>query len=230
MSNNIAPYLQPLKSNYRADIDGLRGLQILALIGFHGFPTIITGGFIGVSIFFVISGYLISTIIYKELTLKNSFNFTDFYIRRTRRIFPALILILIAGALLGWFLMLGEEYKQLSEYLVGGATFLDNFLARQQIGYFDDKSDFKPLLHLWSLGIEEQFYLFWPVFLWVAWKLRVNLLLITLLATVISFILSCYGMRSAPEQAFYAPWMRIWEILAGGGYWHIYIFICLNIR
>jgi peptidoglycan/LPS O-acetylase OafA/YrhL len=224
LNNQIIPYPQLSKSSYRADIDGLRGLQILALIGFHGFPTIVTGGYVGVSIFFVISGYLISSIIFKSLNTKNSIDFFDFYIRRTRRIFPALIVILIAASLLGWILMLPDEYKQLGEYIIGGATFLDNFVAWSQIDYFDERAELKPLLHLWSLGIEEQFYLFWPFSLWVAWRLRFNLLAITILATTISFILSIYGITENPASTFYAPWTRMWEILIGGilAYIHLY--------
>ena len=211
------------KSSYRSDIDGLRGLQILALVGFHGFPTAVTGGYIGVSIFFVISGYLISTIIFKSLD-KGGFDFLDFYIRRVRRIFPSLIVILIAAMAIGWFALFSGEYRQLGEYILGGALFLDNFVALREAGYFDTSSELKPLLHLWSLGIEEQFYIFWPLLAWVSWKNKFNLLTITLLVTGVSFFLNLKGMKVNPIGTFYAPWTRVWEILSGGVFAYVHLY------
>lgn len=201
---------------YRADIDGLRGLQILALIGFHGFSTLVPGGYVGVDIFFVISGFLISSIIFKSLQ-KGGFDFLDFYIRRTKRIFPSLITILVAAFSIGWFCLLPDEFKQLGKHVFGGATFIDNFLYWQESGYFDRSVELKPLLHLWSLGIEEQFYLFWPLLLYFSWKRKFNLLAVTLVVISLSFGLNAYLAYTNMAQAFdfYLPFTRLWGILAG---------------
>jgi len=145
--------------NYRPDIDGLRAIAILCVVGFHAFPTQLQGGFVGVDIFFVISGYLISTIIYNEVE-KDSFSFRQFYFRRIKRIFPALLLVLSVTWLFGWFVLYPDEFKQLGKHVVGGLTFVSNFVLLIEMGYFDNASETKPLLHLWSLGIEEQFYIF----------------------------------------------------------------------
>ena len=212
-----------IKSSYRRDIDGLRGFQILALMAFHAFPNQVTGGYIGVSIFFVISGYLISTIILNSLE-KGSFNFVEFYIRRIRRIFPALIVILIAAFTIGWFYLIADDFNKVSKFIAGGAVFIDNFIAWQESGYFDSSAELKPLLHLWSLGIEEQFYLFWPVFLWVAWKTKLNLFVAITLICFGSFALNIANIVYDPVATFYAPWCRFWEILSGGilAYLHLY--------
>jgi hypothetical protein len=146
---------------YRADIDGLRAVAVLAVVGFHAFPNLVKGGLVGVDIFFVISGFLISTIIFDSLE-RNSFSFLEFYSRRIRRIFPALLLVLIASFSFGWFTLLADEYKQLGKHIAAGAGFVSNFVFWNESGYFDNTADTKPLLHLWSLGIEEQFYIVWP--------------------------------------------------------------------
>lgn len=223
MARADLPYRKVSKSNYRPDIDGLRAIAILLVVSFHGFPTIVAGGYIGVSIFFVISGYLISSIIYKSLD-KGRFDYVDFYIRRIRRIFPALIFILMSAFAIGWFVMLADEYKQLGKYIAGGAGFIDNFIAWQEAGYFDNQAEFKPLLHLWSLGIEEWFYIVWPLLLWLACKCRFNLLTVTILVAAISFALNVYGIKHDAVATFYAPWSRFWELLSGGvlAYLHLY--------
>ncbi len=147
---------------YRPDIDGLRAIAILSVVGFHAFPEWVKGGFVGVDIFFVISGFLISSIIFGNLE-KNTFNYYDFYARRIRRIFPALILVLVASYAAGWYLLLPDEFKQLGKHIAAGAGFVSNLVLWNEAGYFDKASYTKPLLHLWSLGIEEQFYIFWPL-------------------------------------------------------------------
>ena len=145
---------------YRPDIDGLRAIAVLAVIGFHAFPAWLPGGFVGVDIFFVISGYLISTII---LTAINAgrFSFATFYARRIKRIFPALIAVLAACYAAGWFLLYAEWFEELGKHIAGGAGFVSNYVLWNENGYFDAAAETKPLLHLWSLGIEEQFYLAW---------------------------------------------------------------------
>ena len=137
---------------YRPDIDGLRAIAVLAVVGFHAFPTWVKGGFVGVDIFFVISGFLISSIILGGLQ-KNRFSFAEFYRRRIRRIFPALILVLSCCAAFGWFALLADEYTQFGRHLAAGAGFVSNFALWHESGYFDAAAETKPLLHLWSLGI-----------------------------------------------------------------------------
>ncbi len=199
---------------YRADIDGLRAIAILSVVGFHAFPFWVKGGFIGVDIFFVISGYLISTIIISSLE-RNSFSFIEFYSRRIRRIFPALLLVLMACFTFGWFALLADEYKQLGKHITGSAAFVSNFLFWNENGYFDNAAETKPLLHIWSLGIEEQYYVVWPLLLWLAWKKRFNFLVTTLVIALISFVLNVVYVRSDTVAAFYSPQTRFWELLMG---------------
>lgn len=199
---------------YRPDIDGLRAIAVLAVLGFHAFPEWVKGGFIGVDIFFVISGYLISTIIIKGLQ-RDSFSFFEFYSHRIRRIFPALLLVLIACYALGWFTLLAEEYAQLGKHIAAGAGFVSNLVLWKESGYFDASSDVKPLLHLWSLGIEEQFYVVWPLIMWMAWKRRVNFLFVIVIVTISSFFVNIVTINENPIAAFYSPLSRFWELLIG---------------
>nr|WP_255698777.1 acyltransferase family protein [Polynucleobacter sp. IMCC30063] len=201
---------------YRPDIDGLRALAVLAVIGFHAFPELIPGGFIGVDVFFVISGFLISTILFENLAAQ-SFSFLDFYSRRIRRIFPALILVLVSCYLVGWFVLLPDEYGQLGKHMAGGAGFIQNWLLWGESGYFDNVAETKPLLHLWSLGIEEQFYIIWPILLWLAYRLRLNLLTLTILTGLISFALNIHGISVKQDlvATFYSPQTRFWELAIG---------------
>jgi peptidoglycan/LPS O-acetylase OafA/YrhL len=175
---------------------------------------LVKGGFIGVDIFFVISGYLISTIIIESLE-GNNFCFVEFYIRRINRIFPALLLVLITCFAFGWFALLAVEYMQLGKHIAGGAGFVSNFLFWNESGYFDNAAETKPLLHLWSLGVEEQFYIIWPLMLWFAWKLRLNLLIITIVVLLISFVINVDKVNSDAVAAFYLPQTRFWELLVG---------------
>lgn len=199
---------------YRPDIDGLRAIAVLAVVAFHAFPNSITGGFIGVDIFFVISGYLISTIIFKSLD-EDTFSFVDFYSRRIKRIFPALIFVLASCFAFGWFALLAGEYKQLGIHIASGAGFVSNLLSWYEAGYFDNAADTKPLLHLWSLGIEEQFYIVWPLLLWLSWRSKLNLLMMTILIAGISFALNMKGVGQDIRATFYSPQTRFWELLCG---------------
>lgn len=199
---------------YRPDIDGLRAVAVLAVVAFHAFPSWIRGGFIGVDVFFVISGYLISTIIFENLD-KGTFSFTEFYSRRIRRIFPALLLVLIACFAFGWFALLADEYKQLGKHIAAGAGFISNFTLWNEAGYFDNLTETKPLLHLWSLAIEEQFYIVWPLLLWLAWKRKFNLLTITIVVAIASFVLNIKGIKQDIVATFYSPQTRFWELLSG---------------
>lgn len=172
------------------------------------------GGFVGVDIFFVISGFLISGIIFSGLA-KGTFSFADFYKRRIRRIFPALLLVLTACYGFAWFALFPEEFRQLSKHIVGGAVFISNFLLRNEAGYFDNLADTKPLLHLWSLGIEEQFYIVWPLLVYCIWKYRSNLLPVISLLLLSSFLYNAGRIHIAPIDTFYSPLTRFWELLAG---------------
>jgi peptidoglycan/LPS O-acetylase OafA/YrhL len=199
---------------YRPDIDGLRAIAVLSVMMYHAFPATLSGGFIGVDIFFVISGFLISTIIFNSLEA-DSFSFVDFYSRRIRRIFPALITVLLAAFVLGWFILYPDEYRQLGKDVAGGAGFVSNFVLWRESGYFDAAAETKPLLHLWSLGIEEQFYIVFPMFAWLLWKARLNAVTFVVLVGLLSFILNIKFVHSDPAITFYMPQTRIWELLIG---------------
>ncbi len=201
---------------YRRDIDGLRAVAVLSVVLFHAFPALLRGGFIGVDVFFVISGFLISSILLRELE-QGSFSFAGFYARRVRRIFPALVLVLASCLVFGWLALFPDEYQQLGKHVVGGAGFAANFFYWAQVGYFDTAADTKPLLHLWSLGIEEQFYILWPVILLLGWRLRANLLVLAGVLALASFAVNVGGIAGYPSATFYSPASRAWELLLGAG-------------
>lgn len=201
-------------SKCRPDIDGLRAIAVLSVVAFHAFPNWLKGGFIGVDVFFVISGFLISTILFENLE-RGTFSFAEFYARRIRRIFPALLLVLIASYTFGWFALLADEYKQLGKHIAAGAGFVSNLVLWSEAGYFDNASETKPLRHLWSLGIEEQFYIIWPLLLWFAWKRKFNFLTVTMIVAIASFYLNVKGTPRDAIGAFYAPQTRFWELLCG---------------
>ncbi|MEA2725601.1 MAG: hypothetical protein QOF70_76 [Acetobacteraceae bacterium] len=205
--------MPPVDSRYRKDIDGLRAVAIILVILFHAFPEIPSGGFVGVDVFFVISGYLISGILMNELRA-GRFSLLGFYARRCRRIVPALAIVLVTVLVAGWILLLPPEYVEAGRGVLGGAAFVSNIMLWQQIGYFDATAAMKPLLHLWSLGIEEQFYVIWPLLLWVAYRWRVNLATMITVLLVVSFALMMQWPRT---QAFYFLPSRFWELLLGGG-------------
>ena len=200
---------------YRPDIDGLRALAVSLVVIYHAFPYWLPGGFIGVDIFFVISGYLISSIIFKSLQT-GQFSFADFYARRIRRIFPALFLVLAACYAMGWFVLPAAEYQQLGKHIAAGAAFVANFALWQESGYFDAEAVSKPLLHLWSLGIEEQFYIIWPLLLWLAWRLSGRWIIWLLaFAGLLSFAANLWSIERDLVAAFYSPLSRFWELLVG---------------
>lgn len=214
MHRRHEPHLIHLQ--YRPDIDGLRAVAILSVVLFHAWPGLIPGGYIGVDVFFVISGYLISGIIFSSLE-HDRFSLTEFYVRRIRRIFPALVIVLAACLAFGWFVLYADEYGQLGKHAAAAAGFVQNFVLWSETGYFDNAASSKPLLHLWSLGIEEQFYIVWPLLLAFVWKRRWNFLAITALIAVVSFVMNLHltiiGLQS---DAFYLPFARFWELMAGG--------------
>lgn len=200
--------------SYRADIDGLRAISILGVILYHAFPSIFTGGFVGVDIFFVISGFLISSLIFKELK-QNQFSILKFYQRRVLRIFPALFTILLFFYFFGWISLLPQEYQQLGKHIASGAGFIQNFTLLTEAGYFDTASELKPLMHLWSLAIEEQFYIAYPLLLLLAWRFRLNFLAVIIPAGILSFYFNISQIHQNPGQVFFLPHTRFWELLSG---------------
>lgn len=209
-----------VKRGYRSDIDGLRAIACLAVVIFHAFPNYLKGGFVGVDIFFVISGFLISSILYRNLfkvDCPGKVNIVDFYIRRVRRIFPALLAVLITTLILGWFILLPDEYKYLGKQVFGGSSYTNNLLLfRESSSYFDTKSNADPLLHLWSLGVEEQFYLVFPLLLWCAFRTKRYFLFVISVLTLLSFVLNVYYViNNQQSAAFYLPWSRFWELSIG---------------
>lgn len=168
----------------------------------------------GVDIFFVISGFLITSILLSELDVHH-FSIITFYGRRIRRIFPALTVVMIFCLIFGWFALLPIEFKQLGKHVAGGAAFISNIVLWNESGYFDSSAEFKPLLHLWSLGVEEQFYIVWPLILWTAYRARSNLLLIIITIATGSFILNISTVVTHPVATFYLPLTRFWELLCG---------------
>ena len=199
---------------YRPDIDGLRAVAVAAVLAFHAFPSALSGGFAGVDVFFVISGYLISGII---LGARQSgrFTYADFYARRIRRIFPSLVVVLTAVMVAGWFLLYADAYARVGRNAVASAAFAANFAFWRDASYFDVAANLKPLLHLWSLGVEEQFYFVWPLVLVVSSRWRRGPLIATLVIGALSMAVAIWTVRLDPTAAFYAPWNRFWELLAG---------------
>ncbi|TPG81582.1 acyltransferase family protein [Pseudomonas arsenicoxydans] len=199
---------------YRRDIDGLRAIAVIAVVLFHfGVPGF-TGGFVGVDIFFVISGYLITSIIWNQRRA-GRFSFVDFWARRARRILPALFVMILAVLAVGWFLMAPKDYEELGRSVRYQVMFVSNLLFMRQDGYFDVASDLKPLLHTWSLAVEEQFYIVFPLLLTVLSSRLKHWRLALFGVLLVSFGLSVWAVAHHPEKAFFLLPMRAWELLAG---------------
>ena len=205
---------QPHSTHYRPDIDGLRAIAVVAVVLHHALPEKFEGGFVGVDVFFIISGYLISSIILAGLN-KGRFSFADFYAKRIKRIFPALSLVLITTLAMGWFLLGPPDYKLLGKHVFAGSAFLSNIAFWREAGYFDASSVNKPLLHLWSLAIEEQFYLLWPLTLFLLHKWQRNIIRVVFLMILVSFAINLALVKGQPTAAFYNPMARFWELLIG---------------
>ncbi|WP_298012464.1 acyltransferase family protein [uncultured Castellaniella sp.] len=200
---------------YRPDIDGLRAIAVICVLAYHAFPGIIPSGYIGVDVFFVISGYLISTLILQAVH-KGRFSFLDFYKRRINRIFPALALVLLSTLAFGWLVLFPDEYAQLGKHAAGGAGFVANLIFMTEAGYFDNAGAAKPLLHFWSLGVEEQFYLLWPILIIIAQKARQKMAVLICVLGAASFFYNIWLINIAPIQTFYSPVTRFWELMFGG--------------
>jgi peptidoglycan/LPS O-acetylase OafA/YrhL len=200
---------------YRSDIDGLRAIAVLVVVANHAKFSIFSGGYVGVDVFFVISGYLISRVVASEV-MTSEFSIRKFYLRRIRRILPALYVVILASFPLAYWLMLPSELMSFSKTALGAVWFVANFVLWRQGGYFDVDADLKPLLHLWSLSIEEQFYLLYPIAFILLSKLRKQIVLIcAIVGTLLSLALLLATYRTMPRASFYLLPTRAWELLTG---------------
>lgn len=200
---------------YRPEIDGLRALAVLPVIFFHAGFDFFRGGFVGVDIFFVISGYLITTIIISELA-EGKFSIINFYERRARRILPALFFVMLVCLPFFWFWLSPLYLKDFGQSLIAVSTFSSNILFWSESGYFETASELKPLLHTWSLALEEQYYIIFPIFLMIVWCLGIKWILILLtLIFILSLGISEWGVLYHPNAAFYSLPTRGWELLVG---------------
>lgn len=204
-------------SYWRSDITGLRALAVLPVLIFHAWPNILPGGFVGVDVFFVISGYLISGILFRQLQRTGSIDFFDFYAKRIRRIIPNLLCVLLFTVAVGWFFMTPNEYMDLGKQIYSSAFFYQNFRLLKELGdYFANDASREPLLHLWSLAIEEQFYIVFPVLCALVWKLKTKVRTlgsVVLLVTAGSFLM-CLLVHDQTFR-FYFPLTRFWELGVG---------------
>ena len=205
------------RPKYRPDVDGMRALAILSVLIFHAYPSSLPGGFVGVDIFFVISGYLISSIIFRGLTL-GTFSFFDFYARRVRRIFPAVSVVILGSFILGFYFLSPDELESLTRESPYAAFFLENWrLYVTTGGYWETATELKPFMHFWSLGVEEQYYIFYPLICFLLWKVSAKRFLASLVfMLLVSFSLCLYDTVNEPVRAFYSLHTRFWELLIGG--------------
>lgn len=218
------------KHLWRSDITGLRALAVVPVLLFHAFPNLLPGGFFGVDIFFVISGYLISGIIFREIKDKGGVNFINFYQKRIKRILPNVLCVFCFVLILGYFFLLPSEYKELAKHLSSSSVFIQNFQLLNEVGYFMEDSQRKPLLHLWSLSIEEQFYILFPLLcslIFLIFKTSKSILFFTLSLIATSFS-ACLFLKY-PSFNFYFPVTRFWEIGAGVILAFIECFYLLNL-
>jgi len=199
---------------YRPDIDGIRAIAVSSVVLCHAFPNNFPGGFIGVDIFFVISGYLITKIIINDCA-QDKFSILKFYDRRIRRIFPALLALLTATLALGWYILFRPEYASLGKHVAASSLFSENFLLWSEVSYFDTASTLKPTLHLWSLAIEEQFYILWPLILYVSHRWRLPFLAIFVGLAGLSFAINLHEIHTDMTAAYYSPLGRSWELMIG---------------
>lgn len=204
------------KLSYRPEIDGLRAFAVLAVIFFHAYPSTFPSGFLGVDVFFVISGYLITNIIYEDLKSKK-FSFSFFYERRARRILPTLFLVVLISEIFSYFILMPEALESFSKSVLFTLSFISNIFFYKQTGYFDVASELKPLLHTWSLSVEEQFYLFYPLLCVFLFKKRVSNFGISLITLFIFCFVGAIFLQGVvtKDAFFYLLQTRLWEFLAG---------------
>lgn len=200
---------------YRPEIDGLRTVAVLPVILFHAGASVFSGGYVGVDVFFVISGYLITTILISELA-EERFSILRFYERRARRILPALCVVLLACLPFAYFWMLPKEFEDFAQSLMAVVIFASNILFWRESGYFAPAAENKPLLHTWSLAVEEQYYLFFPLLLWLLWRFGRNpTFAVVCIMAALSLAVSQWGSRAFPSANFYLIPTRAWELFAG---------------
>ncbi|WKL56269.1 acyltransferase family protein [Asticcacaulis sp. ZE23SCel15] len=200
---------------YRPDIDGLRALALLPVMLSHAGFSMFSGGFVGVDVFFVISGYLITRILADEIA-EGRFSLLKFYERRVRRIAPALTLVMAVSIPFAWFTMLPEEFRDFGQSLIAVNLFLSNVFFLGESGYFEGAAEYKPFLHTWSLAVEEQFYFLFPLALLVAWRFaRRHIMIVFSVMALLSLIWAEYNWRHDPNATFYLLMSRAWELLAG---------------
>lgn len=209
-----SPLVSDFHMVYRPDIDGLRAIAVIGVVLFHLNSAWLPGGFVGVDVFFVISGYLISLILLAEYS-RGGFSYSRFYARRIRRLFSALLLVFLAVVVFGWFALLSDEYELLGKHVSSAAVFLANFRLMGEAGYFDVASHLKPLLHLWSLAVEEQFYILWPIVLAFAFRTKIPLFTLLLAMCAVSVAFSAWSATQSATLHFYHPLSRFWELGAG---------------
>lgn len=200
---------------YRAEIDGLRAVAVLPVIFFHAGFELFSGGYVGVDIFFVISGYLITTIILNEMD-EGRFSVVNFYERRARRILPALFIVLLCSLPFALLWLTPRDLEDYAQSLIAVVTFSSNILFWRESGYFATASELKPLLHTWSLAVEEQYYIFFPLFLMAVWRFGKKALLSVLVIIFVASIgLALWAVQNEPTAAFFLLPTRGWEILLG---------------
>ena len=200
---------------YRAEIDGLRGLAVLPVILFHAGFEWFSGGFVGVDVFFVISGYLITTIIISEMA-EGKFSIVNFYERRARRILPALFFVMAVCLPFAWIWLSPTYLKDFGQSLVAVSTLSSNILFWLESGYFDTAGELKALLHTWSLAVEEQYYILFPIFLMLTWRLGIKWVLILLsVVFLLSLGVAQWGAYTKPSATFFLLPTRGWELLVG---------------
>lgn len=201
--------------HYRAEIDGLRAVAVLPVILFHAGFDAFGGGFVGVDVFFVISGYLITRILIDDLE-RDAFSLIGFYERRVRRILPALFFVMACCVPFGWLWMSPAQFESFSKSLAATALFVSNILFWQTESYFAESSDLQPFIHMWSLAVEEQYYVLFPVVLFLSWRFwRERTLLVLALLAFASLGLTQWGWNADPRAVFYLLPTRAWELLAG---------------
>jgi peptidoglycan/LPS O-acetylase OafA/YrhL len=205
--------------SYRPDIDGMRAVAILLVVAYHAFPEKFPGGFIGVDVFFVISGYLITGLITREMA-DGAFSFIGFYRRRIRRLFPALALVLAVCMTFGAFVLFPLEYRGLGKHVTAASVYLLNFVLMNEVGYFDEANVRKPLMHLWSLSVEEQFYFVWPACLVLLVRAGLTerarkILGVVACLGILSFALHVLAFKQNGAAVHYSPFVRFWQLLLG---------------
>jgi len=216
---NFLEYLIPKPNvstlNYNPAFDGIRAVAVLLVILNHYFPGKFKFGYLGVDIFFTLSGFLIASIIFQKLE-NNTFTFKNFYRNRIRRLFPALTFLLLFSLVFGYLYIPSIYYKSIGLHIFTTGFYIQNFELASEIGYFDIERIYKPFLHTWSLAVEEQFYLFFPLLLFFIYKIRKNLLFVFIIFIVLfSFIFSLMYFKHNPSKAYYISIGRFWEFGLG---------------